>query len=266
MGARKNEVEYYKSTYLDAKKVYESFRVPKDKQLFNKEFHPLKPFEKPFVHALSKVSLWVLIIALIIFSAISFKGKGVLTNQFKVTNLTSQHQETFVLDSTKFLNTIELNSSSPKALKNFNFKIYHNNHLSFSLNGTQAYRFKSDSNKIATIFPKIEKDAIKVLIYLKLDQLGKYKLEVTPIDKSIPSKVEVTIKKERRRGNYNSYFINLLLFNMVLYQFFKWKYKRKLNRERGLEEKELYSFNKYSFLYIILFILFFIISIFLLSS
>jgi hypothetical protein len=36
----KNEVEYYKSTYLDAKKVYESFRVPKDKQLFNKEFHP----------------------------------------------------------------------------------------------------------------------------------------------------------------------------------------------------------------------------------
>lgn len=228
----KNEVETYKTEYLDAKKVYESFSVSEEKQKFSKEFHPLKPFEKPFLKALSKISLWIFFIAIFVFTAVSSGGKGTITNEFNVTNLTPQQSEQFTITSTKFLNTIELNCSEPKALRNFNFKIYHNNLLIFSLNGTQAYRFKSNSNQIETIFPKIEKDALRVTIYIKLEQLGLYEVQATPINPNYTSNVNVIIKKEQSRGNYMSYFMILLLLSFSIYHFFKWKYKRKLNNGR----------------------------------
>jgi len=218
---------------LDAKEIYSSFKIQDEQQIFNSDFHILKPLQKPWLEALSKISMWVMIITVLLFIGISIDGQGKVISNFKVENTQSINQK-FKLTSNSYLTDIILNASTNKSLKNFNIKIQKENKLLFSLNGTRAYRFKEGNKNNSKVFSKWDSRAKKVSIYLHLKELGEYQFIASAIDKTVSSSIQVTIKEREARMDYLGlfFFITFLLFG--IYRVISWRYKQKLNNEKSL--------------------------------
>jgi len=226
----KNEIEYYSTEYLEGDEVYTAFSVPKEKQEPPSGFNPLKPFSKPFFQALSKVSIWVLIVSFFVMMAVYFDGQGEMLTHFEVTNK-SQTKESFVLKNRTYLTTIELSSPSSKALDSFNIKLYKDTALIFSANSHNAYIFEKGTQKIEKVLEKWEQKATKVKIYLNLEELGAYELLVDPVTKEGDLKLKVTVKQGVSRINYLVIFSILAFVLTLLYYYFRWSYDAKIRSE-----------------------------------
>jgi len=229
----KDEIEFYKTEYLEASMVYDAFSIEEDKRIFNDEFHPLKPFNRPILKSLSKISFWVMIIIALLFLGIGFDGLGRTIKTFNADN-SKVYQEKFILTSNTYLSSLKLRSSSHKTLSNFTVQIYKKKHLIFSLNGKNAYRFQESSTAVETTFNQWDKDAKAVNIYLKLNALGEYTITVKPIDNALSSNIKITIYEQDARLNYFQLFFLLLLISFFMYKFFKSRYQSKLENERGI--------------------------------
>ena len=229
----KDEIEFYKTEYLEASMVYDAFEVEKDKRIFNDDFNPLKPFRKPFLEALSKVSLWVMIIVVLLFFGISFNGSGTEIKRFYADN-SKVAEEKFTLTSNRYLTTLKLEATNHKILSNYNIQIHQNNHLLFSLNGKNAYRFKETSTQIETKFNEWDKDAKAVDIYLKLKKIGEYTITVKPVSKTLSSSIKITIYEQNSRLSYFQMFFLFLLATFSIYKFYKSRYRSQLENERGI--------------------------------
>jgi len=229
----KDEIEFYKTEYLDASMVYDAFEVEEDKRIFNDDFNPLQPFRKPFLEALSKVSLWVMIIVVLLFFGISFNGSGTEIKRFYADN-SKVAEEKFTLTSNRYLTTLKLEATNHKILSNYNIQIHQNNHLLFSLNGKNAYRFKETSTQIETKFNEWDKDAKAVDIYLKLKKIGEYTITVKPVSKTLSSSIKITIYEQNSRLSYFQMFFLFLLATFSIYKFYKSRYRSQLENERGI--------------------------------
>jgi len=229
----KNEIEFYKTEYLEASMVYDAFNVEKDKRILNNDFNPLKPFSQPLLQTLSKISFWVMIIVAFLFIGIGFNGLGTTITTFEADN-SKVYQEKFTLSSNKYLSSLKLRASSHKKLSNFTIQIHKKQHLIFSLNGKNAYRFKEDSTKIETTFNQWDTDAKAVSIYLKLSELGEYTITVKPINNTLSSNIKITVYEQDARLNYFQLFFLLLLMSFFIYKFLKSRYRSKLENERGI--------------------------------
>ncbi len=229
----KDEIEFYKTEYLEASIVYDAFNIEEDKRIFNDDFHPLKPFNRPFLKSLSKISFWVMIIVAFLFLAVVVDGLGTNIKTFQADN-NNVYQEKFTLKSNRYLTSLKLRASSHKILSNFTIQIHKDQHLFFSLNGKNAYRFKEDSTQIETTFNQWDKDAKAVTVYLKLKKLGEYTITVKPIDKTVSSSLGVTVYEQDSRLNYFQIFFIFLLITFFMYKYFKWKHKQRQEEERGI--------------------------------
>ena len=229
----KDEIEFYKTEYLDASLVYDAFEIEEKNRVFNDNFNPLKPFDRPFLEALSKVSFWTMVIVVLLFFGVGIHGSGTKIKTFEANN-NSIKEEQFTLTSNVYLNSLTLRSNSQKALSNFNIQIHHNTQLLFSLTGTNAYRFKEGSTQIETKFNQWDKDASAVKIYLKLTKIGEYTITVNPIDKTLSSTITLTIDEQDSRVNYFWRFFLFLLIPFYIYRFLKSRYRSKLENERGI--------------------------------
>jgi len=229
----KDEIEFYKTEYLEASLVYDAFKIKEDKRIFNDDFNPLKPFDKPFLKSLSKISFWVMIVVALLFIAIGFNGVGTTIKTFEVDN-SKVYQEKFILKSNRYLSSLKLSASSHKILSNFNIQIHKNQHLLFSLNGKNAYSFKEDSTQIETKFNQWDSSAKAVIIYLKLKKLGEYTITTKPIDNTLSSNLKITLYEQDSRLNYFQMFFILLLISFFIYKFYKRRHRNQLKDERGI--------------------------------
>jgi len=229
----KDEIEFYKTEYLEASMVYDAFKIKEDKRIFNDDFNPLKPFDKPFFKSLSKISFWAMIVVALLFMAIGFNGLGRVIKTFDVDN-SKVYQEKFILKSNRYLSSLKLHANSHKILSNFNIQIHKNNHLLFSLNGKNAYSFKENSTEIETKFNQWDSDAKSVIIYLKLKKLGEYTITTKPIDNTLSSNLKITIYEQDSRLNYFQIFFILLLISFFIYKFYKRRHRNRLKDERGI--------------------------------
>ena len=229
----KDEIEFYKTEYLEASLVYDAFNIEKDKRIFNDEFNPLKPFNRPLLESLSKISFWVMIIVAFLFIAVGFDGLGTNIKTFQADN-SKVYQEKFTLKSNRYLSSLKLRASSYKTLSNFNIQIHKDQHLFFSLNGKNAYRFKEDSTQIETKFKQWDYDAKAVNIYLKLKKLGEYTITIKPVDSTLSSNLNITIYEQDSRLNYFQMFFILLLISFLIYKIYKLRHRNQLENERGI--------------------------------
>jgi len=233
----KEEIEYYKSEYLEADEVYEAFSVPKEKRELEEGLNPLKPFRQPFLKAFSYISMWVLLIVALFFLAVKLDGQGKTLSSFTADNQGFK-EESFTLDSTKYLSSIELKASSTKMLNNFNMKLHKEGHLLFTLSKKNAYRFDYETQKALKSLESWEERAKEGIIYLNLEHLGAYKLSIEPIDKSFVSSVKVTVKEKSARVNYLLMFAIVLVIFIFLYRFMRWKHHRRLEEEQGISNED----------------------------
>ena len=229
----KDEIEFYKTEYLEASMVYDAFNIEVDKRVSNNDFNPLKPFNRPFLKILSKISFWVMVIMAFIFTGIGLNGWGTMIKTFDVDN-SKVYEEKFTLSSTKYLSSLKLRAKSHKKLNNFNIQIHKDKNLVFSLNGKDAYHFKEDSTQIETKFKQWDDDAKAINIYLKLKKLGEYTITVKPIDSTLSSNLEIIIYEQDARLNYLQMFFILMLFTFFIYKIYKLKYSNQLKNERGI--------------------------------
>ena len=213
--------------------VYDSFNIEEDKRIFNNDFNPLKPFSRPLLESLSKISVWVTVIMAFLFIAIWVDGSGRNIKTFQADN-SKVYQEKFTLKSNRYLSSLKLTASSHKILSNFNIQIHKEKQLVFSLNGKRAYTFKEGSTQIETKFNQWDKDAKAVTIYLKLKKLGEYTITVKPIDKTLKSTLGISIYEQDSRLSYFIIFFLLLVITLFMHKYSKWRYKRQQAEERGI--------------------------------
>ena len=229
----KSEIEYYSTEYLNADEVYTAFSVADEKREEGNGFNPLKPFSRPFIEALSKMSIWVFILSIFLIFAVYFDGQGKMVSHFEINNKV-QTKESFTLKNTNYLTSIELSSPSSKALDSFNIKLYKDTQLVFSANSHNAYIFEKETQKIKKILEKWEHKAKKVKIYLNLDEIGTYELLVDPVSKEGDLKLNVTVHQAVSRINYLVIFSVFVLFFSLLYYYFKWRYHTKIKSEQEI--------------------------------
>lgn len=228
------EIEFYNDEYIDKDEVYEAFSIAEEKRDGADEFHPLKPFERPFFKALSKVSLWFMLIIGLLMLAVLFDGSGKSIAHFKADN-SAATKEPFTLSSTKYLTTIHVKADSAKVLNNFNLKLFKDEKLLFSLTQNNAYIFDASTNKVSNRLNTWERRAKEILVYLDLEELGVYQLSVLPIDSAIDSKLTITVKEKSSRLNYLFMFVALLFLFFMVYHFLAWRYRSTLESEKELD-------------------------------
>jgi len=228
------EIEFYNDEYMDRDEVYEAFSIAEEKRDGAGAFHPLKPFSRPVIKALSKVSLWFMLIVGLLMLAVMFDGSGKSIAHFRADNSASI-KEPFSLSSTKYLTTIHVKADSAKALKNFNIKLFKDEKLLFSLTQKNAYIFDPTTNKVSKHLNRWERRAKEIIVYLDLDKLGVYQLSVLPIDSAISSKLNIRVKEKSSRVNYLFIFVSLLLLFTLYYYFLAWRYRVKQSSEKELD-------------------------------
>ena len=248
------EIEYYDDEYLDSDAVYEAFLVEEEKRDGAEAFHPLKPFKRPLLKALSKVSLWFMLIVALLMMAVMFDGSGKWITSFKAEN-NSSVKEPFSLSSTKYLTAIHIKANSAKALNNFNMKLFKEEKLLFSLTQKNAYIFDPKSNKVSKRLTTWERRAKEIVVYLNLEQVGLYQLLVSPIDSSLSSTLTITVEEQHSRVNYLFIFMLFLLFFALSYYFLLWRHKRKLASEQGIDDDSV-MFSDMAWGQILFFVLF----------
>ncbi len=236
------EIEYYNDEYMDRDEVYEAFSIPKDKRDGAEVFHPLEPFKRPLLKVLSKVSLWFMVIVALLMIVVMFDGSEKSISHFRVDNSTSI-KEPFSLSSTKYLTTIHIKANSAKALNNFNIKLFKDEKLIFSLTKNNAYIFDEKTDKVSKRLDTWERRAKEIVVYLDLKKVGLYQLSFEPVDTTVNSILNVTVKENSSRLNYLIIFIGLLFFLFLLYYFLLWRYNRKIANEKEIDNEETTSYN-----------------------
>ncbi len=228
-----NEIEHYKTEFLDSKMVYDAFTVPENKREYSNAFHPLKPFNRPWLKALSSVALWALMIVALLFIGMFFDGSGKNLTYFSVDNK-QRVNEVFTLKSNRYLSTIQLKAPNKKSLNNFNIKLKKDGQTLFTLNQSNAYTFDPVTQKVKEKLNSWDKDAKEAMVYLHLEERGLYQISISPIDRDLSSSLVVNIEEKKMRMNYIVLFMIFLLFALVIYRLMSWKYAHKLDEERGL--------------------------------
>jgi hypothetical protein len=194
----KNEIEVYLNETLDTQKIYESFGVPKEKQVKAKQSISDKIFEKGDLEQTEKtISTFsrgiILLAAILLFAIIA----SFFTDKTVVKNHTNQPFETlFTIDSDAFLTQIELKAPSPGALNACRLTLYRADQKIFSIDKTNL--FSTNSHLQYTWLSGDD----EVTLYLKLNT-GLYRLSLeflTPLSSS--KKVTVTVKERVMRLSY----------------------------------------------------------------
>jgi hypothetical protein len=239
----KNEIEHYQSQYLDASATYEAFGVEKEEEATT--FHPLKPFNRPFLKSLSHIASIVLFLIALLFVGVYYDGLGEPIKTLSTDNHTVK-EVNFSVNSSKYLVALELQSPKAKELNNFNLQIHKNNKLLFSLTPHAAYLFDKNNGHLKKRLHPWQKDATKVLILLNLEASNAYRLTVKPIDMNLTSKLQIRIKEKHSVLNYIIGFFILTLFLWLLYKFMLWRYRRKIENERGIYLNEEDSDNYFT--------------------
>lgn len=231
MEKTKNEVEFYASKYLDNQLVYDAFAVPKDEQEKNNGVHELVGFGNDFFKPFLKISAFVFTLLVIVLLILNIAGKGELLKVISASNIQESSQKFHISDE-KYLTTLNLVSSSKKALNNFNVAIKQKEETLFSINKSLTYinpKITSTSNiKLSTWEP----EAKEVLVYLNLPK-GDYNLIVSPTDNALSSSISVYIKQGVIRLNYFVWIILIILFVWGLYWIKKRRYEHILDEEEG---------------------------------
>ena len=233
----RDEIEYYQAEYLNAESTYEAFKVKKEKA--PTAFHALQPFERPFLKSLSLIAYWVMFIIILLALGITIDGSGK-----KIQSITSNNQLVqnidFTIHSDKYLTSFELLANSAKELNNFNLQIHQNQHLIFSLTPTAAYTFNYKNRNIEKKLQTWEKNAKKVRVLLNLEKNKTYQLSITPISQTLNSTLFVKIEEEYSKLNYIKSFFLLTVILWFIYKFLAWRYKRKIDNERGIYHDDNY--------------------------
>jgi hypothetical protein len=227
----KNEIEHYKSEYLEPSIVYEAFGIEKEKE--PSTFHVLKPFERPFLKSLSLISFWVLFVVALFAAVILFDGQGKVIQRFVAHN-TKPVNVDFYVNDTKYLVDLELSSSTSKELDNFKLQIHKDNKVYFSISPTSAYLFSDKTDESIKRLHPWDKKSTKVRVSLNIEEKGTYKIKVNPINKTLKSNVSIQIKEASSRLNYFAYLFILTLTFWLIYKYFAWRYERKVENERGI--------------------------------
>ena len=227
----KSEIEYYQAEYLDANTTYEAFGATKEES--PKTFHALEPFDRPFLKSLSDIAYIVLFIITLLFVAVSIDGSGKLIKNVSANNKEVKYID-FSLNSSKYLVDIELQSATAKVLNNFNLQIHKNNKLLFALTPKSAYIFDKNNGKVKKKLHPWDKQAKKVRVSLNLEELGTYQLSIKPIDMTVESTLFIKIKEARSQLSYVIWFFALTQLLWSIYKFVQWRYKIKVNNERGI--------------------------------
>jgi len=250
------EIEYYISEYLDSKEVFEAFKVPKSRQIFSQEFHPLKPFNRPILKIFSQLSLWILAIVFLIIVAIKIEQDKNPIASFNVSNTQSLGKvETFEVTSTKYLLAIELKSTISYDLDNFTIHLSHENTPIFELNHKTYTIFNANS-----VSSSWDSDAFSAIAYVKVKKIGKYTLRITPNNKDFNSYISVKVYQSEARINYFVYLGILAFFIFIFYYYFYFHYKS--SHLLKIKETTLVkSIEESPILYILLIILFIAFSI-----
>ena len=226
----KGEIEHYQAEYLDSQEVYKAFSLKIEAE--PESFHALKPFERPFLKSLSHIAYWVLFIIALLTLTTNMDGSGKAVQSLSANNTQVKNIDFFV-NSSKYLVDFELQASTAKELKNFNLQIHQNKKILFTLNSSATYIFNTQSAKIQKKLHTWEKGAKKVRVSLNLEE-GIYHLSIKPIDMTLKSTLLVKIKEESSRLNYLGWFFSFTFILWLIYKFFSWRYKRKVDNERGI--------------------------------
>jgi len=233
-----DEIEWYKSHYLDPHETYTAFSIETEEHNDVSGFHPLKPFYVPLLSPLSQVSGYLALLFLL-FLGLLFWGTHTKNLLYVEThdNQISQHE--FNLTSTAYLTSITIrditNPSPPVYITNLNdFKIRltHNDRILFTLDKQEGLLFSDDTHN--TLRKKLfswENSAKEAVAYIKLDQTGIYKLLVVPEKNKYHSKISITVKQEVVRGIYLYALAILFAVSMLLYLLFWFNHRRKLSSD-----------------------------------
>ena len=243
----KDEVEQYETKYLEVESVYDAFDVSKEERVLPTIFHPLQPFKRPFLEALSKVSMWVMLIVALLFVAFMVDGKGKEVKHWMVSN-NYVVDENFTLHSTEYLTNLQLRAGSNQSLKNFNIQIRKDNALVFSLSGGRAYHFGKES-QIERKFSTWKRRAKSVDIFIKLKEVGAYQIKIVPVNKSLSSQIKVTLVEKEVRTNYLVYFFVLTFLGFILLLISRWRHKRELREEQSFFGSEGMSISDGNFIF-----------------
>ncbi|CAA6806254.1 MAG: Unknown protein [uncultured Sulfurovum sp.] len=227
----KNEIEYYEAKYLDSDEVYTAFNI--EKQEKPKTFNALQPFERPFLKSLSYIAYWVLFIVALLTLVTYVDGSGKVITKIAANNEAVKHLD-FRVKHKRYLVDLELQASTSKALNNFNLQIHKNKKIVFSLTPHTAYIFNETTGSVEKNLHPWEKDSKKVRVSLNL-ALGNYHLSIKPINPSLKSTLFVNITEASSRLNYLVWFFIFTTFSWILYKFYQWRHKLKVDDERGID-------------------------------
>jgi hypothetical protein len=235
----KHELEHYESEYLESDGVYEAFNIEKEPKA--KNFHILQPFERPFLKSLSLISFWVLFVIALFAVVATIDGSGTNIQSVIADNTKTQNVD-FTVNTTKYLVDLELRSSSSKTLNNFKLEIHKNNKIIFSITPSAAYLFSEETGQVEKKLHPWEKESTKVRVALNLEKVGTYQLRIEPLNNQLNSKLFVTIKEGSSHLNYLAWFFVMTMIFWLIYKFLKWRYYKKFDEERGIENSDR-SFN-----------------------
>ena len=227
----KREIEYYNAEYLDSETIYEAFGAEKERKV--ESFHALQPFERPLLKALSYISFFSMFIIAILAFGINIDGSGKRVKTITATSKLLQSVD-FAVDSGRYLVELELNADSAKELNNFNLQIHKKKHLIFSLTPTAAYTFDYEKGSVKKKLEKWSRSAKKIRVLLNLEKAEDYQLTVKPINQSLDATLYITINENYSKLNYFKWFFLLTVTLWLLYKFAEWRYKRRVEEERGI--------------------------------
>jgi len=205
----KNEIEVYLNEKLDAREVYESFAVPKEKRVKAEQTISDKIFDEGNSEQTQKAFStfskgMTLLAALLLFAIIA----SFFTDKTLVKNHTNQpFEELFAIDSDAFLTQVTLRAPSSSALDSCRLTLYKADQKIFSIDKTDL--FSTNSHLQYTWHSGDD----EVTLYLKLDE-GLYRLSLELL-RPLPNskKLTVTVKERVMRL---SYIVPLFILMLIM--------------------------------------------------
>jgi len=225
-----HEMEYYEMEYKESDEVYKAFNIPLNEQVKHNNIHALRAFGSSFFHPLMKMTLGVIALTLLLIFMVLQTGGGEPVLSIRSDNNTTIAYP-FSLTSSKYLSTITLKSPTDKELDNFNIKILEHNRTVFAINTHNCYISPHIRTSTDTYLPTWEYRAKEVKVYLNLEANTPYQLQITAVDATQLSTIEVDIREQEGRINYFMWYLLALLFIVFGYIIQKNIYQKQLDDE-----------------------------------
>lgn len=204
-----NEIEVYHTTRLKAKEIYESFGVPKEKQIVKKRTFSQKIDEE--VDGGKPLSFYGIILIAILLFGILFSSMTSDTLLSK--RISSAGEYNFRVKTTAFLNKITINTSSTTTLNSYRFSLFKAKKKIFSIDKNSVYFSKKTLGKTWS------RNSIGVKIFLKLDK-GKYLLKVEKLNNIATTPISLKIEE---RIIKNLYFYPLFILVILFFVYFSFR-------------------------------------------